>query len=116
MCIGVKLLTEQNVFKFTSKTWEIVTTRTPEKIKDELDRYNEHEHNASHGFVLFPSSKEIFWEPWLAYQSSLIFSMTFGNSIFDLTAKIFAQKPFITNENCENEVIFGSRQNSQKRT
>jgi hypothetical protein len=42
--------------------------------------------------------------------------MTFGNSIFDLTAKIFAQKPFITNENCENEVIFGSRQNSQKRT
>jgi hypothetical protein len=60
MCIGVKLLTEQNVFKFTSKTWEIVTTRTPEKIKDELDRYNEHEHNASHGFVLFPSSKEIF--------------------------------------------------------
>ncbi|CAM6045914.1 unnamed protein product [Sphagnum compactum] len=39
MCIGVKLLTEQNVFKFTSKTWEIVTTRTPEKIKDELDRF-----------------------------------------------------------------------------
>jgi patatin-like phospholipase/acyl hydrolase len=57
MSIGVKLLTEQNVFKFTSKTWEIVTTRSPEKIKDELDRYNEHEHNTSHGFVLFLSSK-----------------------------------------------------------
>ncbi|CAK9251084.1 unnamed protein product [Sphagnum jensenii] len=37
MSIGEKLLTEQNVFKFTFKTWEIVTTRTPEKIKHELD-------------------------------------------------------------------------------
>jgi hypothetical protein len=65
---------------------------------------------------LFLSSKQIFWEPWLAHQSSLNFSMTFGNSILDLTAEIFAQKPFITNENCENEVIFGSCPNSQKRT
>ncbi|CAK9875530.1 unnamed protein product [Sphagnum jensenii] len=39
MSIGEKLLTEQNVFKFTFKTWEIVTTRTPEKIKHELDRF-----------------------------------------------------------------------------
>ncbi|KAH8965872.1 hypothetical protein BDL97_04G139100 [Sphagnum fallax] len=39
MSIGEKLLTEQNVFKFTFKTWEIVTTHTPEKIKRELDRF-----------------------------------------------------------------------------
>ncbi|CAK9224377.1 unnamed protein product [Sphagnum troendelagicum] len=39
MSIGEKLLAEQNVFKFTFKTWEIVTTRTPEKIKVELDRF-----------------------------------------------------------------------------